>query len=294
MARDAGITHAERISVPLGVPWLAPTAVLRALSRYRLLHAIHAWSYTSLSAATVFRPRVPRTLTVCVPPAESEAKRYLRLMLHAGFDVETPTLAIRNQLKQSGLPGGRIRHVPATLDFSRLAIDQRELNRQRWGIQGDTRVVALLDNASRQASAREAANVAYLVQAGAQRSVRLLVHPKQFQRAEMQQVLEGLGNPNIMIQDPVLATPWAVLPSVDAALLLDRDAPLATMWAMASEVPVVAPDTPANRELLEPYPHAAYAPSARGKQLAHTLQQDAFGWPEVRRDKPYTEPAASG
>lgn len=300
MARSAGIHHAQRLGLPLGRPMLAPTSLARALARYRPLHMIHAWSDTALSAAAVFRGRVPRTLTLTQPPDAATTRRYLRLMLHAGFDIETPTLALRDELHQAGLPGGRLRHVPATLDFRRLSRDARTHRRARWrtpehpperpegnnpgSAPAGTHVVALLSDPAWSATAGDAARIVTLVREASGQNVRLLVHPLQRHRPEVQDMLEGLNTPDLLIQDAALATPWAVLPAADAALLLGPAAPLATMWAMAADLPIVAPDLPHHRELLEPYPHACFAVSPQPKKLAHALQHLALQLPAPRAE----------
>ncbi|MEO1236516.1 MAG: hypothetical protein AAFX76_06985, partial [Planctomycetota bacterium] len=109
------------------------------------------------------------------------------------------------------------------------------------------------------------------------REARLLVHPDQAQRPRKQAVLDRYGHPDRYIQDGAIARPWEVLPGCDAVVFSRAPAPLSARYALASGLPIVAPDLPDHREALGDHDRVFYAHSELAKHMADRLQHPALG-----------------
>lgn len=156
--------------------------------------------------------------------------------------------------------------------------DARALIRSRWGISDDTFIVALLADHPDQVDAREAwLAVAFvfetLAAAKAERGdVRLLCHPMSFRRAQADDLSDLLDQPQLVMQDARVLTPWQVLSGCDIALAPSpRAAGLSILWANAMGLPIIAPPEPM-LPLLSELRHVTPAKSDAAKHLAYTLQ----------------------
>ncbi|MEM9420794.1 MAG: hypothetical protein AAGA25_17340 [Planctomycetota bacterium] len=166
---------------------------------------------------------------------------------------------------------------------SMLQHDRSSL-RERWEVDDQMPVVALLSDPPTAAPAPSMMTGLNLVSLAADRPLRLLVHPEQFGRSRTQTLLDRYGEPDRFIQDTQIATPWAVLRGCDAVMLSDQPAPLSVRYALAAGLPVVAPDLPLHRESLDKAPEEQvhYALSSEPKRMADRLQHRALGLPTQR------------
>ncbi|MEL7088225.1 MAG: hypothetical protein AAGL98_07245, partial [Planctomycetota bacterium] len=128
-----------------------------------------------------------------------------------------------------------------------------------------------------------AATVIDLVGHAADRKLYLLVHPLQAGRNRTQTLLDTYRQPDRIIQDAKVATPWRVLAGCDAVLLGEQPAPASARFAVAAGLPIVAPDLPHHREALADGARVYFAATAEPKRLAHPLQHDALALPGKRR-----------
>ncbi len=277
-ARNAGIPAVERVGVPFGHPLLAPTAVHRLMHPRPEPEEVHCWSVKALSTAAVFRPGTPRVFHLTQQPDAVMCRRLQRLMLHAGYDAYALTDRQRRALVDAELPAGRVYVDDVELDVDAIASSGRSAGqRNAYGSSDDADfTVALLSEPAWSAATYPPAIAASIMQEVTGVETRLVVHPKQAGRADMQAMLDSVGRPSLLIQEERLDRPWEVLASADAVLLDAGAGPLAVRTALHAGVPIIAPDVPALRELLGDAEQSAehritWAVDTRARNLAHAM-----------------------
>lgn len=276
-AEAAGLQNATCLPVPAGnAVWAVPT-----LRRWLANHApgleLHAWSLSCLAALRWSGHGQPLKLHL-VAPLDRTGLRRLRRLDNAHLRIHTAGQTLREGLIRHGFEPAKITAQPLPdLDTLRPRLSAtRDAVRERWGIDDTTQVVALLSDPPTAADAVDGTLGLNLVAEATLHELRLLVHPEQSARPRMQAILDRYGHPDRMIQDARIATPWEVLPGVDAALLGSAPAVLSARYAAAAGVRVVAPDLPIHRETLADAEHAHFAVSAEPKRLADRLQHAAL------------------
>lgn len=295
-ARALDLHPARRVSAPLRQPLLATFGVLRLAQRWFAPDwetssarqrvddpqlkpdLVHCWSIGAFNLAALIFRRMPRLLTLTTMPSP-RACQWLRLAGESawGTTIFLPISAtIAHRLLSTGVPAERVHVLRPGLDLSMIAHNQRPSIRREWGVEDPTaRVVALLSDPPWAADCRDASMTIGLVEEvlkGRVAGVWLVVHPEQLHRNRIQRQLRDLGRANRIIVDPRLAQPWSILPGCDAALSFGPQASgLSMLWAMASNVPIVAQASYATSEILEDRHSALLSREARPKNLAHRL-----------------------
>src|SRR5690242_14297118 len=89
-AEAGGVADASYVGVPFGRAVLGWPALRRARRLLGAFDAIHCWSVGALAAASLVWPRVPRALTLTVPPSPTAA-RWLRILTR---ELRGPTLIL--------------------------------------------------------------------------------------------------------------------------------------------------------------------------------------------------------
>ncbi len=282
-ARSLGVEPLQRVGVPLGRPLLAPTAVHHAMYHGNTPHAgqdtdheVEAWTLQALSAAAAFRPSTARTLHITQRPDPATARRLHKLMYRAGFNVRTLTQGLREDLLRAGLPSGRVYVEPADIGE---VLDRSADAAPGFDVDPRTRTVVLLSEPAAAASVDGPAFALALTREVTGQNLRLIVHPRQAGRAEQQPVAAGTGHADLFVQTAALDTPWRVLPHADAVLLSNHAGPLSIDLAARTGRPIIAPDQPWFRELLNDRPNVFWSVDARPRNLAHALTTWATGQP---------------
>lgn len=174
--------------------------------------------------------------------------------------------------------------------------------RQSWAVHDSTPIVALLGEPVPTADAWTAAMAVGLVRTASGQRLRLLVHPQQHHRARTQDHLDRGPDADLFIQEPRLTAPPTVLPGCDAILFVGS-APhraathhatqRAPAQALASGLPIVAPDTPAHRAAFTgATDQVSFAPRGEIKKLADRLMHNALGLAGL--GKSFVPPAVPG
>ena len=151
--------------------------------------------------------------------------------------------------------------------------------RERWGVDDDTIVIALLadrvDAIDSSAALLATVFTHEVLRASDSPSsdVRLLCHPDAWRRIDAATLSEQLHFPELLMQDAGLSAPWSVLAGCDVALApKPSEAGLSILWANAMGVPVVAaPD--ARLPLLSELEQVLLASSGSPRHLANALTQ---------------------
>ncbi|MEM8782720.1 MAG: hypothetical protein AAGE65_07660 [Planctomycetota bacterium] len=280
-AHAAGVAEFERVTPPLGKPWLAPTVLHRAFGEDigagqnpRRADGVEAWSLVALGASAIFRPHTPRVFHLLQEPDPAGKRRLTRLMMRAGFDAKVPTAHLRSRLIDAGLPPGRVYHEATPLR-PRAALPQAVVPAATYGRGAHRpRTLALLGEPAWDVPTHDAALATSMAQEITQRPLRLVVHPAAHDRPRAQRLLETGGRPCVLIQDDATDTPWDLLGGIDAVLLGPRQAPLITPLALECGLPILAPDLPQHRELIgESHDgrQVFWGPDSRPRHLAHAI-----------------------
>lgn len=291
-AKAGGIEDARRAGVPFGRAVLGWAAVRRAARGMGAFDLIHCWSVGALAAASLVRPRTPRVLTLTAPPSPSAA-RWLRL-LTGDMPGRALLLPISNTVRAAALCAGvdpALVHVlRPSLDMAKVQAGRRDALRRRWGISetdanaNRIKVISILSDPPAAMDAQIAhmavglTDEAYALQPGGRRDdapiLWLLVHPDQLHRARAEQVAQDIGRFDRVIQEPIAARPWDVLPGCDLALALGPHAGgLSLLWAMAANVPIVGEATYAISEIVEDRHSALLAKPDNPRMLAGRITQ---------------------
>lgn len=282
MAQAAGLLDARLIGAPAGSARWGVLALRRALRDVDPGRELHAWSLSCLAALKRLGRTSSTVMHLLTPPTPNELKQMRRL--------DRPTLRwrvvgawLRDELIAQGFTPERVElEVLPTFDEAQaqLQYDRAKL-RQRWGVDDNMPVVALLSDPATAANAAPMMVALNLISMAADRALRMLVHPEQAGRARAQTLLDRYGQPERFIQDAGLAAPWSVLRGCDAVMLTQEPAPLSVRYAVAAGLPIVAPDLPIHRSALAEAPEAQvhFALSAEPKRMADRLQHRALGLP---------------
>lgn len=149
--------------------------------------------------------------------------------------------------------------------------------RERWGVEEETTVVALLGDRFDQIDASAALMAVVLTHEALRASqpgraeVRLLCHPLARRRADATVFGELLSLDRLVIQDAHVAMPWSVLPGCDVALApVPSEAGLSILWAQAFGVSVVMPGD-SQLAMFDAHEHIIASRSSEPKALADAL-----------------------
>ena len=164
----------------------------------------------------------------------------------------------------------------ATRDALGPAPKNRELLRERWGVERGTTVIALIGDRFDRIDASAAMMTIALTHEALRATlperadVHLLCHPLDKRRSEAAELSNLLKLDRLLMQDERIALPWEVLPSCDVALVpCPGEAGLSMLWADAMGVPVIAPRD-ARLPMLDGVQHAA-SRSSKPRDLADAL-----------------------
>ena len=278
VASSVGVQVHQYFATPAGrSDWWIP-GVRHAVHHFEPARPVHVWSVKL--AKTIRRlgwggPMVVHQLA----PQPSPDWEFLRGQLP---QCDTCIVLYDSHAKQAVIDfGWPSEHIGrGHLDSDRFKDRQglsRAAVRHRWGIKDpDLPVIALLSDPPTAADATIAATTINLIAESTQRDVKLVLHPQQSGRPRAQNILDGLGVGDRLIQDADIETPWKILSGVDAVLLGSHPASLSCRYAIARGLPVVAPDLPTPKAPLQGYDAAVIAPTAQPKKLADRLQHAAL------------------
>ncbi|MEM7625651.1 MAG: hypothetical protein AAF333_08485 [Planctomycetota bacterium] len=270
------------LSAPAGHAGWGVVGLRRWFARRGRDAALHAWSLSVLSALRWIGHGRGVTLHLTALP-DAAGRKKLRRLVTPDLKIETFGQVLRQRLIDEGLHADRVTATPL---WSTEAAEDR-LSKQRaeiraaWNVEDHAPVVALLGDPPAAADASPAMTTIDLVGHATGRKLYLLVHPFQAGRDRTQTVLDAYRQPDRMVQDARLATPWRVLAGCDAVLMGRTPAVASARFAVAAGLPIVAPDKPSHREALADAERAYFAATAEPKRLAHQLQHQALRLPGV-------------
>ena len=264
----------------------------------------HAASAAGIDPACVRQMPRPSGLRKILPGAN----RALKALINQADRVECWTIGAATLAAQLGCPHARPRLGQATLcGFARGMIQEAVLNppplregpgegaelqsgcmqrraelRKRWGVEPDTIVVALLADHPARVDAREAMMAVALTfetLAAAkveQGDVRLLCHPLCKRRSQGNDLADQLSQPQLVLQDAGLLSPWRTLAGCDLAIAPQpRHAGLSILWASALGLPVIAGPEPC-LPMLDQMSQVSLVPGSDAKHMAHRLTTWVF------------------
>jgi len=191
---------------------------------------------------------------------------------------------IRRGLLMRGVAEPAVHVLRPSIDLGRVRHQRRAALRERWQLDDDTPLIALISDPPEAADALEAVHSAGLVGEAMKRPVSLLVLPQQAGRWRAEQLLGPIPAPRYgHVQEPLADQPWAVLPGCDVALGIGPGAGgLSLLWAMAANVPIVAEATYAVSEIVEDRHSALLSTPGAGFALAHRitrlLEENRLAW----------------
>lgn len=289
-ARAAGVRDAMLLSVPFGRAMHGAFALRRRLAAMPRYDLVHAWSIGSLTLATLLMRDVPRVLTLAVPPAPRQL-HWLRMLIEhgpaTGIAVLTTSATIRREAMMHGVPESCVHVLRPGIDMGRVAQVNRSAIRESWGLPVGTpadrtsHVVALLADPPHAHDALFGTLVSAIAgeiygprQTHPPHRVHVLVHPDMHRRINAQAMTREMGVAHMVICDERLARPWEVLPACDIALAAGANAGgLSMLWAMASNLPIVAEAGYAVSEIVQANTSALVAKPGVHKQLALRINQ---------------------
>lgn len=283
-AEAAGLRpeYCEFLPAPAGHAGWGAVSLRRWFAQQAQPAALHVWSLSVLSALRWIGRGSAVTLHLTTLPDPAGLKK-LRRLITPELKIQTLGHALRQRLIDHGVHADRIIAAPLwpTATAQAWLSKQRDGIRDVWNIPGDAPVVALLGDPPAAADVGPALNTLDLVGHATGKKLYLLIHPLQAGRDRGQTLLDTYRQPDRLIQDAGLATPWRVLAGCDAVLLGKRPAPASARFAVAAGLPIVAPDLASHREALADAERACFATSTEPKRLAHQLQQHALGLPGI-------------
>lgn len=238
---------------------------------------VHAWTPSAVTTAGQLARGVPVLAAALVGPVGGDVPRVFRRAKAVMAASET----IRGELEHAGFPASRIVVTAPGIDSGSVAMDDRVLLRERWGVDETTFVVGLLCDPPEWSEIDAGIDVVGRA-ALTGRDFRLVTDHGSVRRSIRRRWLPNLGLPDLLIPDDEVALPWRVAPGLDAAImpairlrkrparrhgvarLFDRTselfgapalrpdpAILPLLWAMAARRPVIVADCPAFTEVID-------------------------------------------
>lgn len=167
------------------------------------------------------------------------------------------------------------------------APQHRAMLRKQWGVEEDTRVIALIGDRFDHIDTSDAMMAIALTHEALdaiqpdRADVRLLCHPLAHRRPQASELISLLSFDCHLIQDQAIAMPWSVLSACDAALCpMPEDAGLSMLWAQAMGVPIFLPRS-SRLPLLNELEHVIPTRSPKPSAMADALTQ-WVGTPALR------------
>jgi len=261
LARRCGLTPIGRIRAPLNRPTLAGSAIRRVL-RHREAHGgrydlIHAWTTSAAASAVRVTPRRP--VLASAAAGSRTIGRDLRVIARRGVPVLAATTATRDRLVGAAYPDELVTVLPPAVDPASIAIQQRRLLRDSWGVDETTFVVAHLGEPGPTTDG-EHALLAVARAAMTGKDFRIVIQHRAAAPSKHVMLLRA-GLAQQIVVDERVCEPWRVVAGLDAACTLHRaprrddtgspELPGPLLWAMAAGVPVIAEQRYADEWLVE-------------------------------------------
>lgn len=270
-AQTMGMREAVRVRGAYGSAVLAWPALRREIRLFGPLgtdDVVHCWSVGTLTLASLMFRRMPRLLTLTVPPSP-RAIHWLRMICQdssAPLAILTISATIRRTVLGGGVPQDMVHVVRPALDMA--MVPPRKLEAR------NVHVIALLGDPATGPDALAATRAVMNAADARGPRLRLMVHPDQTNRLRAQRLLRPLGREDWMICDAELAEPWRVLPYCDLALAIGPHAGhQSLLWAMAANVPIVGEATYAVSEIVEDRHSALLTKPGDHKAMGHRINQ---------------------
>jgi len=205
---------------------------------------VHCWSIDGLTWAALARRGTPRLLTLAVEPTKRQC-HWLRFLVGetAGRTaVLCASNTIRRRLVSHGVHEQAVHVLRPAIDMGRIVSGARKACRQRWDVDDQAKVVALLgdppDRCDVTAGALAVSSCIDGDETGAL-TLRLLCSPRAPGRQRAATLNRDRGRPGTLIVDPISEQPWAALPGCDFAIAAGEHIGLSLLWAMAANVPII-------------------------------------------------------
>jgi len=276
-AEQVGLRPAVHLGVPYGHGVLGYAALRRRLRRLPTPDIVHCWSPGTAMLAAVLPQRAARILTLTQRVDAGVARRLRALACGpiAPMTVLTLNATARHALILRGLDARRVHVLRPAVDMARIDRAGRATLRERWEVDDDVTVMALLADPVAVGDACLAVMVASMADFAenvAKTRIRVLLHPATHGRRRAVRWMHEVGHGRRVICDAAVAAPWRVLPGCDVALSSGVGVGgLGLLWAMAAGVPIIAEASDAVGEILEDRHSALLAPPGDPKRLAHRL-----------------------
>lgn len=292
-AKAAGIRDATLIGTPFGRAMHGAFALRRQLAAMPRFDLVHAWSIGSLTLAALLLRDTPRVITLAMPPTPRQL-HWLRMIVEhspdagsGGATVLATSATIRREAMSRGVPEKSVHVLRPGIDMGRVSKVNRSAVRESWGLPVGTpadrtsHVIALLADPPHAHDALFSTLVCSIAgeiygprQPHSPHRVHVLAHPDLHRRINAQAMTREMGVAHMVICDERLARPWEVLPACDLALATGANAGgLSMLWAMASNIPIVAEAGYAVSEIVQANTSALVAKPGVHKQLALRINQ---------------------
>ncbi len=252
-ARRIGLKPIGSISPTNGKPRLACRALRNIISRnesvYGKYDLLHAWTLNCASLASCAAPdHQIVTGPVFSDPQDSKlTKQDIKRLNRSAVRVLCATNGIKQECASIGIDKLLLSETPLGIDSDRIAIENRALLRDSWGIDQTTFAVGLLGNT------QAAINATTLV-GQTNRDVRLIVHPDAQLRFQATHWAARQGGDEKINIEKELSQLWKIAPGLDAAIVttahyqaIDRSLQsnnlLSVLWLLAAGTPVIIEST---------------------------------------------------
>lgn len=280
-AAAVGIDARWRIGVPGGHAALGYFAV-RAQLKVKSYDLVHCWSTTPMGPAMLamlLSPSQPRVVTAAHLPTSCEAD-LTRLLIgekRSRMTILATSSTIRREFLTRGVSTDAVHVLRPGVDMGLVDHAQRDALRKAWDIPQEGKVVALVSDpvaSTDCVAAHMAVGLADELSRRDGQPLFLVVHGRQFNRAQAMHAGYELGRSELIIVDDRVACPWRVLPACDLALAMGPQAGgLGLVWAMTAGVPIIGEATYAVSEIVEDHHSALLAKPGVPKMLSHRIAQ---------------------
>lgn len=290
--RNAAIAAGVGAERTYSRPVLAGSAVTGALTARHAIKelgrfdAVHCWSIGAFTLASVLLRKIPRLLTLTLPPSPREA-HWLRMVVSESSDTAygSSTLlpissTIRRAVLSAGVPEPCVHVLRPGLDLSKVNAGARDELRTKWGVtESGVYAVAMLGDPPEVMDSLMAAMAVGLAEEGYAQApdrpyFKLISHPDQHNRVRLTTFERGLNKAPRLVQEPRVTRPWEILPGCDFALAAGPHAGgLSLLWAMAANVPIIGQATYAVSEIVEDRHSALLVKPGEPRTMSHRVKQ---------------------
>ncbi len=285
LAQRCGLDPLGTIAPSHFLPYVRQHCLRRILQTYQTKYGkydcVHCWSLRAASLSHRALLSHPTIVSCLVGPVLGEFSTFFmgKNWQNARSTFLPASPSVERELSCWGVESPRIHSLPPAVPANVTSDHSRQSLRKRWQVDDQTMVIGLLSDPVNWADSYYGAHIASRMTL-ASRSCRLLIHPTATRRrltVSWISRLRRLSGRDVLINEPMLAEPWRILPGMDAVLFTGgqlnnpehyvvpsrkqlftggtrRVRPVSSvmpiLWAMAAGIPTVAETNDATVSIL--------------------------------------------